>query len=82
MASLVLACLVLSAGVNRELGGWGAFLLAGFSLLWLAVNGSMEGVVLVVLAPSHGFTGADLAGVAGLVLAAYRGWAWYQAART
>ena len=70
VASLVLICLVLSAGLSRELGGWGPVLLAGLSVVWLVVNGSMEGVVLVSLSAEHGVTGADLTGVAGLGLAA------------
>jgi len=47
LASLVLVCLALSAGSSHEPGGWGVVLLAGFSLLWFLVNGSVEGVVLV-----------------------------------
>jgi hypothetical protein len=76
VTSLVLVCLVLSAGVSRELGGWGPVLLAGLSIVWLVVNGSMEGVVLVSLSAQHGITGADLTGVAGLGLAAYRAIPW------
>jgi hypothetical protein len=41
-------------------------------LLWLLVNGPMEGPVLVEVAQGHGLTGADLAGLTGLTLAAYR----------
>jgi hypothetical protein len=73
VAALVLACLVLTAGVSRELGGWGAALLAGLSVVWLRVNGSMEGLTIVDLSATHGITGADLAGAAGLGLAAVQG---------
>ena len=76
LASVVLACLVLSAGFSAQLGGRGVVLLAAMSLLWLLVNGPMEGAVLVKVSKQHGFTAADLAGVAGLGLAAYRGLEW------
>jgi hypothetical protein len=72
VAALVLVGLVLSAGVNRDLGGWGPALLAALSVGWLVVNGPVEGVVLVKLSAGHGITGADLAGVAGLGLAVVR----------
>jgi predicted cobalt transporter CbtA len=71
--SFVLLCLVLSAGFSRELGGWGAALLAGLSVWWLAVNGTVEGVVLIEFSAAHGISGADLTGIAGLGLAAFRG---------
>ena len=36
---------------------------------WLVVNKPMEGEVLVVVTEDHGLTTADLAGLAGVVLA-------------
>jgi hypothetical protein len=41
------------------------------AVVWLRVNGSVEGPVLVVLSPSHGVTVADLASVLAVLLA---GW--------
>jgi hypothetical protein len=72
VASPVLVCLRLSAGFSQELGGEGVGSRAGFSVLWLVVNGSMEGVVVRTLSPTHRITGAELTGVAGLGQAAYR----------
>lgn len=74
MASLVLVLLVLSAGLAHRLGRTGALLLAVFSVLWVLVNGSMEGPILLTVTSQHGLTGADLAGVAGVALAAYLWW--------
>jgi hypothetical protein len=37
------------------------------------VNKPMEGAVLVILTPVRGISGADLAGFAGLLMAAYSG---------
>jgi hypothetical protein len=72
-AALVLAGLVLAAGLSGRYGLGGAATLAGMSLLWILVNGPMEGPVLVVITRHHGITGADLAGVVGLGLAAFQG---------
>jgi hypothetical protein len=72
VAALVLAGLVLTAGLSGRFGMAGAVALAGMSVLWLVVNGPMEGPTLVVLTRGHGITGGDLAGLAGLGLAAYR----------
>jgi hypothetical protein len=72
VAAVVLAGLVVSAGLCGMTGARGVAFLAGLSLLWLLVNGPMEGPVLVELTPGHGLTGADLAGLTGLALAAYR----------
>lgn len=74
MASLVLVLLVLSAGLAHRFGRTGALLLVVFSVLWILVNGSMEGPTLVTVTSRHGLTGADLAGVAGVALAAYVWW--------
>jgi hypothetical protein len=48
-------------------------------MLWLVVNGPMEGVVLLKVTRHHGLTGGDLAGIAGLALAAGRA---YRSTRT
>jgi hypothetical protein len=70
LAAVVLAGLVVVAGVSGRFGLAGAAMLAAISIVWLTVNGPMEGPVLVQLSATHGITGADLAGVAGLGLAA------------
>jgi hypothetical protein len=72
VAALVLVLLVLAAGLGPRRGVAGAFVLAAVAVLWLLVNGPMEGPVLWTLAPDRGLTGGDLAGLAGLGLAAYR----------
>ena len=73
VAAVVLAGLVLAAGLSGRFGMTGAVSLAAMSLLWLVVNGPMEGPVLVVLTAGHGLTGGDLAGLVGLGLAAFQG---------
>jgi hypothetical protein len=73
VAAVVLAGLVLAAGLSGRFGVVGAVALAATSVLWLLVNGPMEGPILVDLSPSHGITGGDLAGVVGLGLAAAQG---------
>jgi hypothetical protein len=70
LAALVLIGLVLAAGTSRTFGMRGAVALAVVSVLWLLVNGPMEGPTLLTFAPGHGLTGGDLAGLAGLALAA------------
>lgn len=70
IAGLVLVSVVLLAGLGTGVGG--AVGLAVVSLAWLVVNGDMEGRVLIAVDPDHGLTAADLAGLAGLGLAAYR----------
>lgn len=72
VAAVVLAGLVLTAGLSGMLRLGGAAALAAMSLLWLVVNAPMEGPVLVAFTPAHGVTGADLAGFVGLILAGYR----------
>jgi hypothetical protein len=69
VAAVVLVGLVLSAGLSRALRWGGVALLAAVSVLWLVVNGPMEGPVLLVFSTDRGLTGADLASVAGLGLA-------------
>ena len=70
IAALALAGLVLAAGLSARFGVPGAVALAAMSVLWLLVNGPMEGPVLVRLSKGHGITGADLASIVGLGLAA------------
>ena len=72
LAALVLAGLVLAAGLSGRSGLAGAGAVAALSVLWLVVNGPMEGPVLVVFTREHGLTGGDLAGLVGLALAAGR----------
>jgi hypothetical protein len=43
--------------------------LIAVALLWVLVNGPVEGPVLLVFAPSHGITVADLPSLAALVIA-------------
>jgi hypothetical protein len=52
---------------------WLAVGLVAAAVIWALVNGPVEGPVLLVLAPSHGITVADLPslaalGIAGLLL--------------
>jgi len=72
LAAVVLAGLVLAAGMSGPYGRRGALGLALVSLLWFLVNGPMEGPTLLVITRAHGVTGGDLAGLAGLGLAAWR----------
>jgi hypothetical protein len=73
VAAVVLAGLVLAAGLSGRSGVVGTVALAALSVLWLLVNGPMEGPVLVDLSATHGITGGDLAGLVGLGLAAFQG---------
>lgn len=72
LAALVLVALVAVAGLGDRWGRPGAVALAGVSLVWLLVNGPMEGVVLLTVTESRGLTGADLAGFTGFGLALWR----------
>jgi hypothetical protein len=71
--ALVLVALVLLAGFSAETGLRGAIALAAVAVVWFLVNGRVEGPTLVTVAPGHGLTGADLAGIAAMVVAAWRG---------
>jgi len=71
LPALVLAALVLAAGTLGRTGRAGAVLLGALSLVWLLVNNPVEGVILLTVTPSRGLTGADLAGLVGLGLAAW-----------
>jgi hypothetical protein len=77
----VLVIVVLLAGFSAETGAIGAAGLAVASVGWLLVNGPVEGPTLFVVAPGHGLTGADLAGLTGIGLAAWRGYRAFQAGR-
>jgi hypothetical protein len=70
VAVVVLAGLVLAAGLS-ERSRVCAAALAAVSVLWLFVNGPMEGPVLLTITSDHGLTGADLGGFTGLALAAF-----------
>lgn len=71
-AGLTLLLLVLVAGTGDRTGRAGALVLAVVSALWLLDNNAMEGPVLLTVAPTHGLTAADLTGLLGLALAAWR----------
>jgi hypothetical protein len=43
--------------------------LVAAAVIWVLVNGPVEGPTLLVLAPSHGITVADLLSVCALVIA-------------
>ena len=70
--ALLLAAMVLLAGLSNRTGRPSAVALAVVSVLWLLTNNPMEGPVLVSLTSEHGITGGDLAGLAGLAVAAWR----------
>jgi len=72
LAALALAALVLAAGLSASYGRRGAVALALVSVFWLVVNNPMEGPVLLVVTRGHGVTGGDLAGLAGLAIAAWQ----------
>jgi hypothetical protein len=69
LAGLALAALVVSAVAAGRWGRVGVPPLVVCSVLWLVANKPMEGVVLYVVSPGRGLVAADLAGLAGLVLA-------------
>jgi hypothetical protein len=70
--ALLLATMVLLAGLSNRTGKPSAVALAVVSVLWLLTNNPMEGPILVTLSADHGITGGDLAGLAGLAVAAWR----------
>jgi hypothetical protein len=69
LAGLVLAALVVAAAAAGRWGRPAALPLAVISCLWLLVNSPMEGRVLLEVTDTRGLTAADLAGLAGLLLA-------------
>jgi len=70
LTGLVLVALVVGAWLAAHAGRAGAVGLALVSVLWLAVDKSMEGPTLWRLSATHGLVAADLAGLAGLFVAA------------
>ena len=71
-AMVTLLVMLVSAGTADRTGRVGAGVLAVSSVVWFFVNSPMEGSVLVTLSSDHGVTAADLVGVAGLGLSAWR----------
>lgn len=69
---IVLAALVLLAATSGRFGRVGAGALAVVSVAWLLVNSPMEGKTFLIVASGHGLTAADLAGLTGLAIAAWR----------
>lgn len=73
LAALVLLVLIALAAAGGRAGWPGVVALAVVSVLWLLVNGPLEGPVLWTISRTHGLTLGDLAGLAGLLIAAWRG---------
>ena len=71
LPGLVLAGLVVLAAVAPQTGRTGAAALGMTSLLWLIVNGPVEGAIVLPVTKAHGLTSADFAGLAGLAVS---GW--------
>ncbi|NYD40497.1 hypothetical protein [Nocardioides panaciterrulae] len=74
LAGLVLAGLVVLAAVAPQTGRIGAIALGLTSVVWLLVDQSVEGVVVLTVTRTHGLTSSDLAGIAGLGVA---GWLFF-----
>jgi hypothetical protein len=68
----VLVGLLLVAAFSRRTGLLGILALVVLSALWFVVDAPIEGPTLVRVSQGHGFTAADIIGVAGLLLAAWR----------
>jgi hypothetical protein len=49
---------------------WLAVGLVGGAVIWIVVNGPVEGPVLLTVTPSHGITVADLLSLALIIIAA------------
>jgi hypothetical protein len=75
LTGLVLAALVVAAGLASHFGRVGAVVLAVVCVVWFLVNQPVEGETLVSVTRAHGLTNADLGGVAGLGLSA---WVWFR----
>jgi hypothetical protein len=78
-AMVTLLVMLVSAGTSDRTGRIGAGVLAVASVVWFFVNSPMEGSVLFVLSADHGVTAADLVGLAGLAIAAWRYHLWRRA---
>jgi hypothetical protein len=74
VAMVTLLVLLISAATADRTGRAGAGVLAVASVVWLFVNGPMEGSVLYTVTYEHGLTAADLVGLAGLGIAGWRLW--------
>ena len=80
LTGLVLVALVLLAAVSERSGLAGGVALGAVSVLWLLVNRSAEGPVLLSVSTHHGLAATDLAGLVGFGVAVWRGWqAWHRA---
>ncbi|GAA2137827.1 hypothetical protein GCM10009844_05280 [Nocardioides koreensis] len=69
LAGMALVLLVVAAALAGWVGRPGVVALALASVLWLLVNQPVEGVTLIRFSSTHGLNSADLAGLAGLVMA-------------
>ena len=74
LPALVLLALVLWTALTPSFGRPSAVLLALLAVLWVAVNGPMEGPVLLGLTATHGVTAADMAALAAFVVAGVCWW--------
>jgi len=72
ISGLALVLLLVTAGTADRTGAFGPWALLAASLLWLVLNKQMEGHIIWRVSDHHGLTAADLAGLAGLALAAWR----------
>ncbi|CAA9347317.1 MAG: hypothetical protein AVDCRST_MAG34-1334 [uncultured Nocardioidaceae bacterium] len=79
IAGANLIAMLVVAGMGDRKGRGSAVLLGALSLLWFLTNKPMEGSVLVSLSETHGVVMADLVGLTGLGLAAWRLLLWRRA---
>jgi len=73
-AAVLLALVMLAAVVPtlaRTPRRIGAVLLVALSVWWLQLDSTMEGGVLLTLAPDHGIVVADVVSVGGVAAAAF-----------
>ncbi|TIC79472.1 hypothetical protein [Nocardioides sp. GY 10127] len=77
-AALTLVALLVSTAILPYTQWAGVVATAFFSGLWILANAPMEGDVLWVWSTTHGLTGGDLAGLAGIVIAGLRAWWLYR----
>jgi hypothetical protein len=76
--ALLLAAAMVLAGVIGRRQRIGIVLLVLLSVVWLTVDRDWEGGVIVVISQTHGFTTADIVGVAGL---GWAFWLWWRSRR-
>jgi hypothetical protein len=74
IAALALLLLVLAAYFSRGRGPRAGLWLVAVSVLWLVCNKPVEGPIMVTVSENHGVTGADLAGIGGVVLGLHQAW--------